>query len=214
MATDWYRRKSWSKTDEEEFFAKLSRARKDGRAQYLKVQAIELVDTKKPKLLKVAKELLSKVLNEYPDDNFNKGSVYHTFGNIFQLENNTEKALEYFKKAVDFEKIFPNVITQSYLDYAEIVVKNQFKDLYPVAEEMLENKISGLLFPNEKYIAFSLLAIINFYNSKAEIGKKYAEMANENANAETSGLSYHKYLGIVLKRDSLLDKVTKSFLKS
>jgi len=214
MATDWYRRKSWSKTDEEEFFAKLSRARKDGRAQYLKIQAIELVDTKKPKLLQVAKELLSKVLNEYPDDNFNKGAVYHTFGNIFQLENNIEKALEYFKNAVDFEKTYPNVITQSYLDYAEIVVKNQYKDLYPVAEEMLENKISGLLFPNEKYIAFSLLAIINFYNSKAEIGKKYAEMANENANAETSGLRYHKYLGIVLERDSLIDKVTKSFLKS
>ncbi|MBL0737141.1 hypothetical protein JI750_09615 [Flavobacterium sp. GN10] len=79
---------------------------------------------------------------------------------------------------------------------------------------MLENKISGLLFPNEKYIAFSLLAIINFYNSKVEIAKKYVEMANENANAETSGLSYHKYLGIVSERDSLLDKITKSFLKS
>ena len=42
---EWYRRKSWTKTDEEEFFAKLARARKDGRAQYLKIQAIELVET-------------------------------------------------------------------------------------------------------------------------------------------------------------------------
>jgi len=40
---DWYRRKTWTKTDEEEYFAKLGRARKDGRAQYLRVQAIELI---------------------------------------------------------------------------------------------------------------------------------------------------------------------------
>ena len=43
---DWYRRKTWTKTDEEEYFAKLGRARKDGRAQYLRVQAIELIETK------------------------------------------------------------------------------------------------------------------------------------------------------------------------
>ncbi|MCV2487087.1 hypothetical protein OD917_19300 [Flavobacterium sp. SH_e] len=212
MATDWYRRKSWSKTDEEEFFAKLSRARKDGRAQYLKIQAIELVDTKKPKLLQVAKELLSKVLNEYPDDNFNKASVYHTFGDIFQLENNIEKALEYYKNAIDFEKVYPNVITQSYLDYSEIVVKNQLEDLYPIAEEILESKTSGLLFPIEKYKVFSLLAIINGHNSNIEIAKKYSELANENANKTTSGLSYHKHLGIVSERDNLLEKLTKKFL--
>ncbi|HEX8017544.1 MAG TPA: hypothetical protein VF465_20115 [Flavobacterium sp.] len=212
MATDWYRRKSWSKNDKEEFFIKLSRARKDGRAQYLKIQAIELVETKEPKLLEVAKELLSKVLNEYPDDNFNKGPVYKTFGDIFQLEKNIEKALEYYKNAVDFEKIYPNVITQSYLDYAEIVVKNQFKDLYPTAEEMLINKTSRLLFPIEKYKVFSLLSIINGFYSKIEIAKKYAKLADENAEAKTSGLSYHKYLGVVAERDSSLDKLIKKFL--
>ena len=212
MAIDWYRRKSWSKIDEEEFFAKLSRARKDGRAQYLKIQAIELVYTKEPKFLKIAKELLNKVLSEYPEDKFNKPSVYHTLGDIFQLENNIEKALENYKNAVDFEKVYPNVITQSYLDYAEIVVKNQFINLYSIAEEMLESKTSGLLFPVEKYKVFSLLAIINGHNSKMETAKKYFELANENANKETSGLRYHKYLGIVSERDNLLEKLTKKFL--
>ncbi|MEN2412767.1 hypothetical protein [Flavobacterium mesophilum] len=214
MATDWYRRKSWSKTDEKEFFAKLSRARKSGRAQYLRIQAIELVETKEPNLLEVAKELLYKVLSEYPDEISEKGPVFHALGEIFELENNILKALEYHKNAVDFEKTFRYVITPSYLDYSEIVVKNQFKDLYPIAEEMLENRASGLLFPIEKYKVYSLLAIINEYNSKVEIAKKYSELANENANAKTSGLRYHKHLGIVEKRDSLLDKITKSFLKS
>ena len=43
--SDWYRQKSWAKIEEEYFFTKLGRARKEGRAQYLKIQAIELVET-------------------------------------------------------------------------------------------------------------------------------------------------------------------------
>jgi hypothetical protein len=68
---DWYRRTTWTEKDEEEFFAKLRRARKDGRAQYLKLQALELVNTRKRTLLKVAETLLKKILEEYPDDSFN-----------------------------------------------------------------------------------------------------------------------------------------------
>lgn len=56
--TDWYRRKTWTKRDEEEYFNKLGRARKEGRAQYLRVQAMELVETKEKNLLSVAEILL------------------------------------------------------------------------------------------------------------------------------------------------------------
>ncbi|WP_338840749.1 hypothetical protein [Flavobacterium ginsenosidimutans] len=202
---DWYRKKSWTKEDEEHFFAKLSRARKDGRAQYLKIQAIELVETKEPKLLNVAKELLEKILDEYPNDNFNKSSVYNTLGDIFLLENTTEKAIEYYKKSIDFEKVYPNVKTDSYLIYSELIIKNQLSHEYLSVEKLLEETISDLLFPIDKYKVFSILAILNYYNSKKEIAKEYAELANENAQAETSGLRYHKYLGIVSQRDKFFD---------
>ena len=80
--TDWYRRKTWTKIDEEEFFTKLGRARLFNRAQYLKIQAIELVFTKNKELLKVAETLLKKMLAEYPDDNFNKRDALNTLGDI------------------------------------------------------------------------------------------------------------------------------------
>src|SRR4051812_44168724 len=98
---DWFRRKSWTETDEEEFFKKLNRARKDGRAQYLKIQAIELVETKDKNLLEVAELLLNKMLTGYPDDNFNKGSALHTLGDIYKLRENWQKAIEYYKQALD-----------------------------------------------------------------------------------------------------------------
>ena len=79
---DWYRRKTWTKADEEEYFTKLGRARKDGRAQYLRIQAIELVETKDSKLLDVAESLILKLFSDYPDDEFERSSSLKTLGHL------------------------------------------------------------------------------------------------------------------------------------
>ncbi|WP_149207956.1 tetratricopeptide repeat protein [Flavobacterium johnsoniae] len=205
--SDWFRKKTWAKDDEEHFFTKLSRARKNGRAQYLKIQAIELLYTKDNKLLNIAKELLQKVLDDYPDNNLEKSSVYKTFGDIFLLEKNLEKAIEYYRKAIDFEKVYPNVKTNSDIIYSELIIKNQLTNEYLNVEKILEEKISGLLFPIDKYKVFSMLAILNYYNSNIQTAKEYALLANENAQAETSGLRYHKHLGIVSERDDFFDRI-------
>lgn len=205
--SDWFRKKTWAKDDEEHFFTKLSRARKDGRAQYLKIQAIELLYTKDNKLLNIAKELLQKVLDDYPDNNLEKSSVYETFGDIFLLEKNIEKAIEYYRKAIDFEKVYPNVKTNSDIIYSELIIKNKLTNEYLNVEKILEEKISGLLFPIDKYKVFSMLAILNYYNSNIQTAKEYAQLANENAQAETSGLRYHKHLGIVSERDDFFDRI-------
>jgi len=42
---DWFRRKTWTEADENEYFKKLGRVRKWSRPQYLRIQAFELVST-------------------------------------------------------------------------------------------------------------------------------------------------------------------------
>jgi len=204
---DWYRRKTWTKIDEEEFFAKLGRARKDGRAQYLKIQAIELVDSKDQKLLKVAEMLLNKMLTEYPDDNFNKGSALHTLGNIYKEREENTVAIDYYKKALDFEIVYPNVKTQAYLNYSELIIKTNETSKFGEVEDILIERQPKLLFPLEKYIVNSILSIINKHNGKTERAFFYAELAEQNANTETSDLRYHKKLGLVNKRKTWLDKL-------
>src|SRR5690349_17915695 len=135
--TDWFRKKTWAQTDEEEFFAKLKRARKDGRAQYLKIQAIELVETKDKNLLKVAENLLTKMLSDYPDDNFNKSSALQTLGDIQKQFKNYELAMSFYKQAIEFEKIYPNVQTLAYLDYSELVIKTKKINLFDEVEKIL-----------------------------------------------------------------------------
>lgn len=207
--TEWYRRQTWTKTDEEEFFAKLGRARKDGRAQYLKIQAIELVATKKKDLLTVAESLLKRMLTEFPDDNFNKGSALHTLGDICKLTDNFNEAIDYYKQAIDFEEIYPNVQTNAYLDYSELIVKTGTVNQYDLVEKILLERIPTLLFPVTKYKSYSILSVINNYKNKPEQSRKYADLADQNASAETSGLRYHKYLGVVKERDSWLDRLIK-----
>jgi len=97
--SDWYRRKTWTENDEAEFFAKLNRARKDGRAQYLKIQAIELIETKKTGLVNVAETLLNKYFDEFPEDNFNKSSCLSQLGEIHLLRNDYIKSAVFFLKS-------------------------------------------------------------------------------------------------------------------
>lgn len=203
--TEWYRRKTWTKIDEEEFFAKLGRARKNSRAQYLKIQAIELVDTKKKELLIVAETLLNKMLAEYPDDNFNKGSALHTLADIYKLNEDYKLAIDFYKQVLDFEKIYPNVRTQAYLDYSELVVKTNKSELFDELEKMLLERYSGLMFPIEKYKVNSILSILNNTKGQQEKAEQYADLAEQFATADTSGLRYHKYLGVVQERDNWLD---------
>jgi tetratricopeptide (TPR) repeat protein len=203
---DWFRRKSWTPTDEVEFFKKLNRARKDGRAQYLKIQAIELVHPMDHALLKVAEDLLNKMLTEYPDDKFNRVSALHTLGNIYKLRGNYQEAKDYYKQAFDFEKVYPNVITEAYLDYSELVIKTHDTTSFDEVEEILLERHSRLIFPIEKYKVNSLLSIINKHRDRHDEAKRFAELANQSANAETSGLKYHKYLGVVKGRDNWLGK--------
>jgi len=205
----WYRKKTWTNEDEEHFFVKLNRARKTSRAQYLKIQAIELIETKKTKHLDVAESLLYQMLTEYPEDKFNKSSALNSLGEIYELRGDLKTALEYYEKSIKFEKEYPNVQTQSFLSYSELIIK--LKNIYKYEEvlKILEPKFQESIFPIQKYKISSILSIIYNHKGEKDLTEKYKLIAEENANAETSGLRYHKYLGIVEKRIGWLDKLVK-----
>jgi hypothetical protein len=53
----------------------------------------------------------------------------------------------------------------------------------------------------EKYKVNSILSILSERNGKEKEAKYYAALAEQSANAETSGLRYHKTLGLVTEND-------------
>jgi tetratricopeptide (TPR) repeat protein len=206
---DWYRIKTWTKDNEANFFARLNHFPKDSRAQYLKIQAIELIETKDKELLFVAEGLLNKVLEDYPDNKIETSSVFNALGNIYRIREEHEKAVDYYKKSLDFETCFPNIITTSYLDYSELIIITWKKERFDFVESLLEKKLPGEIFPASKYKICSILSILNKEKGNDEKSKCYADLAEKSANAKTSGLYYHKYLGVVKERNSWLDKLVK-----
>jgi len=209
--TDWYRRKTWTNTDEEEFFAKLGRARKDGRAQYLRVQAIELIETKDKNLLSAAETLLNKILTDYPDNRIEKSQTFNSLGEIYKLREDYDRALEYFRKSLDFEKGFPNVITTAYLNFSETVVQANKTEFYDEVENILAEKIKKdpLKFPIQNYIMYSVLSVISDFKGDTNKAKYYSDLAEKNATTKSNALwnPQKKSSGTVKERKSWLDKL-------
>ncbi len=150
------------------------------------------------------------MLDEYPEDKFNRSSALETLGNIYNEVGEKNKAIEYYKKAIDFEKIYPNVLTEAYLNYGELVVSLKQDLWYDDVEEILLNRYSSLAFPIQKFKVNSILSFINEHKGMNDLAKHYAELADQNANEKTSGFRYHKDLGLVSDKENWLTKLFKS----
>jgi hypothetical protein len=64
---DWFRSPTWNAEIETNFDARLARARPAGRAQYLRVQATHLLASPDKDTREAGRQLLRRVLSEYPD---------------------------------------------------------------------------------------------------------------------------------------------------
>jgi tetratricopeptide (TPR) repeat protein len=207
MAIDWYRKTTWTTEDENEFFLKLKRAQKLNRPQYLKIQAITLNDTNDKELLIIALKLVEKYFDEYPDDRFNRSDAFKLKGDILCKTEKYDLALESYKEAIDFERTYPQVKTDAYLDYSELVIRLNRTDLFRNVEKILLKQAGEWHFPKDKYVGNAILSIIYKHKNNLEKSNYYKALADEAAKAESSGFRYHKKLGLVNKRSELLDEL-------
>jgi tetratricopeptide (TPR) repeat protein len=204
---DWYRRTTWTKTDETEYFAKLKRARAASRPQYLILQAAHLVGTKEPALLDVAESLIQKFHATYPDDKFHRSASLELLGDIYRERKSFEIALTYYKKSIDFEQEYPNVQENAFLSLSELVVKQNMQQYFTLAESLLLAKLEHYPFPIYKYKMNALLSIIYKSKGENELARQFAEKADQYATLQTSGFRYHPAAGVVTERDAALDNL-------
>jgi tetratricopeptide (TPR) repeat protein len=211
MKTDWYRKQTWTKDDEQDFFAKLKRVRNRGmQAQYLKLQAGALASTKDTVLMQYAEHLLYYLFSEYSENECRiyKSTALETLGYIYQNYGDYNKALDYFKQAIDYEKVFPYSITNAFMYYSLLVIKANRTDLYDDVEKVLsEERYQYGIFPITLYRKNSILSIISKHRGDFEKAKYYADIAEQNVAKQESGFNNHKTLGLVRERDEVLDNL-------
>jgi tetratricopeptide (TPR) repeat protein len=209
MAIDWYRKTTWTTEDETAFFLKLKRAHKDSRPQYLKLQAFTLAETNNDKLLIVALNLLEKYFNACLDNDIFQSDAYNIKGDIYYKQGKYDMALESYKNAVDFEKKYPQIRTNAYLQYSELVIQLNRTELFENIETLLLERNGEIDFPKNKYLKNSILSIIYKHKKDMEKANYYKTLAEEAANAEESVFRWHRKLGLVEERNKMLDKLMK-----
>ncbi|MDR1458847.1 MAG: tetratricopeptide repeat protein [Bacteroidales bacterium] len=209
MDRSWFHNTTWNEEIEKHFFIKLNKVKDKGmQSQYLNLQAGELAYTKDAELTKVAEMLLDKQLQEY-SDNLYESRAFCLLGDIYKFRGKYDKSLDYYKQAIDFEAKFSNSITNSFMNYAELVVKTNRTDLFEYVEKMFteERYVSAVLFPLTKYLKYSILSIISKHKNDTAKARYYSDLANENAEMQQSGLNNHKFLGLVTERDKTLEEL-------
>jgi len=210
---DWFRRKTWTDSDRQEFEATLGRARRPGRAQYLRIQAFHLAEKDDPTLLRPALELLDRALCDYPDDVVERAPALHQKADCLWRLGDTRAAIEAYRDTFRAEETTRRVGTGAWLEFSMRVVREGMADLYREVEALLERRAqdpSSLTFPVQKYQFHLVLAVIAHEAGHRDGAVDHARRALDAAGLRHSGFRYHAGLGLV---DNLEPKLLETLLR-
>jgi tetratricopeptide (TPR) repeat protein len=203
MANDWYRKTTWSETDQADFFARFKRSRTAyNKSQYLRIQACHLEGVGSPELLKASLALLDKMLAEFPDKT-QLASAYGQKASCLAKLGEIDQAVANYQRALKTERELPNVKTNAFMQFGRLVVENNLTKLFDEAvEELKELDLRGIKFPSDIFQAFGIRSIITAHKGEIEKAKEFAKIALEAADKAHSGLRYHSTVGLVRDKET------------
>ena len=208
---DWYRRTTWSASDQDEFFERLDRSRGlYNKSQYARIQAGYLQGAG---YIRESLELLNRVYQEWPDAS-QLPSAYWQEANCYLELNNLDSAISAYRKCFKAEEDsdFRNM-TNARVEFLWLVATRRLRGHYDEALEECDKWEHPSLFPVDQYRIAGALALI--YDDIGRKGKiaELAAAALEAAAKTDSGLRYHKGLGLVTNPDRKIIRKLKRLAK-
>jgi tetratricopeptide (TPR) repeat protein len=192
---DWFRNHNWSPAISAAFFARLAKSKGSAkRAQYLRIQAVELASTGKEKLVRAAMQLLEQHLDEFSDP-YEQTQAHAQAAECNALLNQVDKAIDHFRASLIANKQAPNIDCGVAVEFPWLIACHRRKDLYDEALELLPEDAG--LFPVSRFKASAVRAVIADARGQAPEAVRNAQVALEAASQTESGLRYHKALGLV-----------------
>jgi hypothetical protein len=197
MTIDWFRKKTWTAADEQDFEAHLKRSRGTYyKSQYLRIQAGHLQNTSPP-LYAQALLLLDRVLNEHRDDSQVAAALLQK-AQCFDAIIGFDAALAVFREGLAFERSHLGWRTNAWIVFPWRIIKECRIDLYDEAIDAVSyGSSSGVAFPIEQYRMCVVLAVIKNEKGEHMLARSLAKDAYEAAARTHSDFRYHKSLGLV-----------------
>jgi hypothetical protein len=207
IAKDWYRRNTWTLNDKQDFFLHFKRAKSYNKAQYLRIQALYLNETGSRDAVQGALELIELLLSEYPDPT-QLENAYSQKAECLEFSNRLDEAIESYRLACQSRRNTPSIHGSAPLGFGMFVVRNNQTKLYAEIQAIFNEFIDGnsIIFPYAKYMYFATNAIIADKYSQPEIARVCAEKALQAASMTNSGFKRHTTVGLVEKRDEVVEE--------
>jgi hypothetical protein len=194
-AHDWFRRTTWSKEDEIEFFVRLGRSRTPfHKAQYLRIQALSLAESGSDSLLRVALSLLDRLLTEFPVRT-EVASAHLQAAQCQARLGCLPEAVEQFRLSLAAQARLPNVDPGTALEFSWFIVQHQLTEMYDEALSVLAT--AHIAFPVQAFKAAAARAVIAEFRHDFEAAATNARAAIAAADLAESPFRYHKGLGLV-----------------
>lgn len=192
---EWFRRTSWSNGVAQDFETRLGRCRTSyNKAQYLKIQALTLLEAEDRLLVVPALELLSQLLAEFPDESQLEHAHLLT-ARCHEQQGDLGQAMEHFRLALSAQLIYPNSDAGTSLEYPWFVVHHGIKDLYDDALQTLNT--ARLAFPVQFFKAAAIRAQVAESRDDGNTASRYAAEALAAAAQTQSQFQFHQSLGLV-----------------
>jgi len=132
-ADDWYRGTDWTAEVQEHFENKLGRARRANRAQYLRIKGVELVASPDPAARRAGRDLLRRVVAEYPSDVLQATWAHYDLAASLAEDGDLDEAAEHYSAALAADR--PD--RSAAVGLAEVIVQARWEHRYEEALNLL-----------------------------------------------------------------------------
>jgi tetratricopeptide (TPR) repeat protein len=187
MSTDWFRNEIWNDQVAATFEAKLQRARR--KEQYLRIQASTLAK-RHPE---VALALLERYF-QFPEQ-FDAAQAYVDRAYACLALERVPEAIDSFERALAREAVFPNSLTQAYIELPFSIASRHLAERYGRALELLSLHRKRLMFPVDLFKWNASRALIA--KDVGEPAFEFARAALQAAETRQSGFQRHQQVGLV-----------------
>ena len=199
---DWFRRTTWTEQDQRDFFERNARGRgADRKAQYIRIQAVTLLKTGRPELIRSALILFELMLKDYPDA-LDVAPALTGAGECNELLGAVDSAIAYYRRALDRERARPGWRTGAAYRLAKLAVESKN---WPACAEAIEAMEShgDPVFPSQAYYRHGATAALMDSRGDPATARQFAVMALEASAVRATALGYGRgHLGTVQNIDT------------